>query len=352
MKKILSISILIILFSCKKNKESNNFVGELPEKQNIDSLKQTDFVGTIENFFYKKKNYIYSPTLAFAWNKIQQKLPNIKIIEDKGIGDFILLNATKSNINSLNKDEYETEIIIKNQEIIATSELNLQLTFEPILEKFNRSIYFNDNFAVQGFGMRKWDNEKAEQLEIIYFLDNDNFIFKLKPKENNNELIFIKGLKSEKANSFKEVIEILKKKKNIGETEKKNSEMSWKYKLIEERKETFSIPELTFNIEKSYRTIEGQSFSAQNTIYTISKAHQRTALLLNNKGAKIESEAKITTITSAMHSEKTAKIDKHLSLNRTFFLIIKHSDQENPFFCAKIDNIELMNKNKVSAVKK
>jgi hypothetical protein len=340
MKNILLISVLILLISCNENKKRNNVIGELPKVQNIDSLNETDFVGTIENTFYEPKNYIYSPTLAFAWNEIQEKLKDIKITENKGIRDLMLLNNTKTNRNSLDKDEYKSEISINGDEIIAKSEFNLQLTFEPYLEKLEYPITFKNN-EVEGFGMIKWDELKAKQLEIIYFEDNNNFIFKLTPKESNNELIFIRGLNTEKANSFKEVFEILSNKKELAKSERKNKNTAWKYKL--EYDETFSIPELSFNIEKSFKSLIGQNFTSQNIKYVIAIAKQRNAILLNNKGAKIESEPTIA-VACTDASDEPIKITKHLTLDNTFFLIIKHCDKENPYFCAKIDNTELMNK--------
>jgi hypothetical protein len=340
MKNIIIISTLIFLFSCTENKKNKNVIGEPSRVQNIDGLKETDFIGTIENTFNEQKNYIYSPTLAFAWNEIQDKLEDIQIIEDKGIKDLMLLNSTKTNLNSLDKDEYKSEISIKGNEIFAKSEFNLQFTFEPFLEKLEYPISFKKQ-DVEGFGMVEWDELKAKQLEIIYFEDNSNFIFKLKPKESNNELIFIRGLNTEKANSFKDVLEILNSKKELAKIEKQNKDLAWKYKL--EYDETFSIPELSFNKEKSFETIKGQRLTSQNVEYVITVAKQRNALLLNNKGAKIKSES-IIKVDSAAAPIGEIKIKKHLILDNTFFLMIKHTNKVNPYLLAKIDNSELMNK--------
>ncbi|GAA4149915.1 hypothetical protein GCM10022217_02400 [Chryseobacterium ginsenosidimutans] len=341
MKNYLVILIMIFIISCNDNKKDKIGIGEFPIKKNIDNLKQTDFVGTLENSFIENKNYIYSPTLVFAWNEIQKKLTDIHIIDNTNSRDLNLLNETKSNLNSLDKNEYTTEIDIKDGKIIAKSEFKLQLTFNPFLEKIDSSINFK-NEEVEGFGMTDWDENKAKQAEIIYFVDNENFIFKLTPKEADNELIFIKGLDIESDNSFKEIIENYNLKQKLGVVEKQNDKLKWKYIL--KSGETFRIPELSFNIEKSYKNLIGQKFNSRSIEYVISIAKQRNALLLNNKGAKIESEAEIRTKSAKIVLEKTEKIIKHLILNNTFCIIIKHKDRVNPYFCAKIDNTELMNK--------
>lgn len=339
------ILLMVVFFSCKSQKNEQNNIGELPPKQNIEKLKETDFVATIENTFPDNKNYIYAPTLALAWNEIQDELREVSIVETKDSKDLFLLNTTKTNLHSLNKDEYTTEVSVNGDEIRAKAAFNLQLTFEPLLEKIEFPMKFL-NTNVESFGMSEWDIAKANQLEIIYFADNENFIFKLKPKESNNELIFIRGLQSETANSFKDVIRIYNDKTALGKVEKKDKGQAWKYNL--EYEETFAIPEISFNIEKSYPTIMGQSFTSSKGAYQITLATQRNALLLNNKGAKIESEAEIGVAAAVGPDEEPIKIKKHFILDSTFYLLIKHNDKENPYFCARISNAELMNKRQMN----
>ena len=343
--------MLISILSCNKKRniekiikvtKPTEIVGALTIKKSVDSLKETDFIGTIENPFIKNKNNIYSPTLAFCWNEIEKKLPNIKIETSTNNNDFSLLNKTKTYIHSLNKNEYKTEIVIKDDTIIAKSEYNLELTFNPFLEKFDYPITFK-NVQVDGFGMSEWDDEKVKLLEIIYFEDNDNFIFKLKPSESTNELIFIKGLNSEKANSFKNIIEMYENRKAKGNKERKSKKNSWKYTL--DYAETFSVPELCFDLEKEYQTIQGRTFMSENESYVIAQVKQRIALKLNNKGAKIISEASM--MTACTDADAPVKIVKNLCLNNTFYILIKHINKVNPYFCAKIDNTELMTKSTI-----
>lgn len=335
MKKLLFAISIALMFSC--NEQNNKTV---PEKQSIENLRTTDFVATLENSILEEKNYIYSPTLAIAWNEIQNKLGSIQIAENKDNKDLVLLNTTNSNLNSLVKDEYTSNVSISGDEIIAKTGFILQINFKPFLEKFQYPLLFK-NVEVDGFGMIEWDVEKADQLEIVYFKDNNNFIFKLNPKNSNNELIFIRGLGSVQSKSFKDVTELYNVKIALGKEEIKDKKQQWKYQLFYD--ETFEIPELAFNLEKSFRNMEGQTFSSHNVNYSIGTMRQRNALILNNEGAKIESEAEVL-VAALEDNEEPKHIKKRLILNNTFFLIIKHKDKKNPFFCAKIDNTELMSK--------
>lgn len=335
---------VFLITSCFTNDSSSIDIGNLPEKQSIDSLKQTDFVGTIQNDISASKNYIYSPTLAFAWNELKDTLKNIQLDKNTNHIDFLMLNTTKSHLNTLNPNEFKTEIIIQDSLITARAEFNLQLSFKPFLEKFTYPMNFK-NIQVDGFGMLDWDIEKARQLEILYYENNNNFIIRLLPNELDNELIFVFGLNSEKLRSFSEVIDLYQNKMKIGRKEADNKKSAWKYKL--EPEETFEIPEIQFNLEKSYESLSGQRFIASNLEHEIVEAKQRNALLLNNKGAKIESEAEITE-TAVEAIDEPVKVQKHLVLDDTFFLFIKHKGQKNPYFCVKIDNAELLLKRNTS----
>ena len=343
--KTISILIFTLVCSCNGNKKTGNtLVEDLPEVIAIERLQKTDFVATLENTFSENMNYIYTPTMLYAWNEIKNELPGVRIMENKDSRDIILLDESKKHINSLSKDEYNTSISINGEELIAKSDFNLQLTFEPLLEKLVYPIYFKEE-KVEGFGMHEWDSKMASLIEVIYFLDNENFIFKLKPKEANMELIFIKGLRTNNSRSFNDILDIYSTNLDKGKKENTDHKLNWKYEL--QYGETFGIPELSFNVSKNYSSIVGQEIYNETNTFVVLEAQQRIALLLNNKGAKIESEALIAVAsTDAEDTEEVKQIEKHLVLDNSFFLIIKHIDQVNPFFCAKIENTELMKKHK------
>ncbi len=354
MKKIFYISLIFLCISCKKQKnESSNKKSSNVETINIDERRfpkvekitnkgETDFVATLENNFSENKNIIYSPTFLFCWNEIKDKLTNVKLIEEKGINDFMILNNSNSFLNSMQKNEYKTEFSIDGENIIAKSFFNMQLTFEPNLQKLDFPIYFK-NQRVYAVGMSEFDEQLIKLIEIIYYKDDENFIFKIKPKEKNNEMIFVKGLGTEKMISFQNVISKYEEFKNIGNTERNKNKLKWKYNFKEG--ETFEIPNIRFNFSKDYTSIIGKSFTSKESDFTILVANQKTAFILDEKGAKIESEAEIEAVAvEAEEEEEIKEAFKYLILNKTFYLIAKHNDQKNPYFVGKFENTKLMTK--------
>jgi hypothetical protein len=341
-KCLLFLPVFCLTIFCESCKvESKDDSNEAPPKS-LAQLKATDFTPTIEHSIVASKNFVYAPTLVLAWNAIKDSLGAVQIPSDSNNSDLVLLNNSKAYEHALDKGEGETNVTISGDEVIAMSALNLQFTFDPFLEKLSQPLYFNEE-GVEGFGMTEWDELKAKQLEIIYFKDNSNFIFKLVPKEGKSELVFIKGLNSGNARDFKQVLAILDQKARLGFKEKQQRQNKWKYHL--RYGERFCIPELSFNLVKEFETLAGRTFLCKNEKYLILRAQQRNALQLNNKGAKIQSEATVD-VACTDSTEPSVEIEKQLILDSTFFLIIKHNDRTNPYFCMKVVNTELMRSRK------
>lgn len=342
MRLILITLFFITIYSCK-NENSNSFklIGDLPELVTIDSLKSTDFVATMESDIRGEKNIIYCPTLLYAWNEIRKVTGELKVREDKDSRNMSEFNDSKSFENSLSPAEFRTEVQINGEEIIGKAEFNTELTFKPYLEKMDYPLMFKQK-NVNGFGMIEYDFDIAKQLNILYFKDNENFIFKINPEQGDNEIIFIMGSEFSNVKTFAELSTKLNEHITIGKNEIKSKINLWKYKLIDH--ETFAIPELAFNIEKSFNDLINQDVYSDNKTYTVKIAKQRNALLLNNKGAKIESEAEIAVEAAAAPTMDDKIIQKHLFLNNTFFILFKHTSKQNPYFCVKINTDELMTK--------
>jgi hypothetical protein len=342
MRKILIALLFITIYSCK-NENSNSFksIGDLPELVTIDSLKSTDFVATMESDISSEKNIIYCPTLLYAWNEIRKLTGELKVREDKDSRSITELNDNNSFENSLSPSEFKTEVQINGENIISKAEFNTELTFKPYLEKMDYPLMFKQK-NVNGFGMIGYNLDIAKQLNILYFKNNENFIFKINPEQKDNEIIFIMGSEFASSKTFSEILIKLKEHISIGENEIKNSINLWKYNLKEH--ETFAIPDLAFNIEKSFNELIGQGVYNDNKIYTIKIAKQRNALLLNNKGAKIESEAEIAVEAADAPPMDNKIIEKHMFLNNTFFIVFKHTSKANPYFIVKINTDELMTK--------
>ena len=139
-----------------------------PDIKNVVDLKKTDFVPTLESSFKTENNIIYGATMPFAWNEIKNiigtPLNNFTSEELKK------LNETKSFLNVLKENEYETSVEVNRNEIRAKAYFRKSLPFEEPLTKFEESLKFG-KAGVESFGF--WGS--CSYARINYFKNEDNF---------------------------------------------------------------------------------------------------------------------------------------------------------------------------------
>ncbi len=129
-------------------------------------------------------------------------------------------------------------------------------------------------------------------------------------------------------------------KMELGEQERKPGKKSWRYVLNEP--DEVVIPKFKFNIESNYRTIEGQTFAAGNSIYEITKAWQQNAFVLDEGGAGIGSDAATWIELAMMPGEPEKPKPKLMRFDKPFFLMLKKTGSKYPYFAMWTNNTELM----------
>lgn len=297
--------------------------------KNLNQFKKTDFLPTLENTINKNNNSIYCVTLLYAWNEIKKQLKDSLEIHEK-FTDLNLLNNSSSFINVLKENEYSIESKISGDTIIAKASFDKSLPFDIPLESFDNRLIF-DNQKVRSFGIMGHSSyRKKEIVNIIYYKDDNNFIVSLQPKNQHHEIILFKSKKtlSSISKMHKEIVKL----SIIGKKEKQERNRNYYFldgdKLI--------IPKVNFNIENNYNTLERTSFNTQHQHFTILKAWQRTAFMLNEKGAEIESQSDI----HASHSHVSNT--KNMIFDKPFLVLLKRKNAQFPYFGAWITNTELM----------
>jgi hypothetical protein len=288
-----------LLFSCKNvntkiEKEETIIVKEetqdstFSKLKNLSEFKNTQFIPTLEHEISNDKNSLYCATFLFAWNEIREQIKSPLTISDK-YSDLKLLNESTSFFNVLKSDEYDVKVECDGYRIQAKAEFNKSLPFELKLQSFKNKLSFNGQ-KVASFGVSgKDDPDQLKIVQIVYYKNDNNFIIKLLPKEKEHEIILFKT--DQKFNSIAEMRSEIEKLTEIGKNEKKHKKTSWKYKFNEE--DIVVIPKFNFNIETNYSTLEGNVFISEKQNYLLERAWQRTAFILDESGAKIESEAEI-----------------------------------------------------------
>lgn len=322
--------ILTILFSCKNDRKFS-------EVKKLSEYKNTQFIPTLEHKISNDKNTVYCATLLFAWEEIRKQINSPLIISDEYF-DLKLLNKSTSFENVLKSNEYEVAGAVDGDLITAKAEFNKSLPFDLKLQSFKNKLTF-DGQKVSSFGVYGYDSyEQLKIAKIIYYKNDNNFIIKLLPKDKENEIILFKT--DQNFNSIAEMTTEIEKLTETGKTEKKNEKINWKYFYSSE--DEVIIPKFNFNIETNYTTLEGNRFSSHKQIFQIERVWQRTAFILDESGAEIESEAEIEVAEVEEEYEKPKP--KKMIFDKPFLILIKRTDAKNPFFGLWTTNTELMTK--------
>ena len=92
-------------------------------------------------------------------------------------------------------------------------------------------------------------------------------------------------------------------------------------------------------MEKNFGQLEGKSFVCANVPYNITTAYQRTAFILDESGAEVESEVVFEAATEA--AEEIIK-PKRLVFDGPFLVLLKRTDAQHPYFTAWMADTTLL----------
>ena len=313
------------------NKETQKF----PEVKDLSAYENTNFLPTLEHKIDRQNNAVYCVTLLYAWEEVRKQI-NLPLTISPKDTDLMLLNNSKSFLNVLKSHEYTASGTIDGDLITARAEFNKSLPFALKLESYDNRLRFKGkpvaSFGVSGYS----DYEQLQFVKIIYYKNDNNFIIKLLPKDKQHEIILFKSDKI--FNSMAEMNEEISKLTEIGKKERKDEKHQWKYRISYE--DEVLIPKLKFNIETYYATLEGNRFETSKQKYLIARAWQRTAFVLDESGAEIESEAEIEACVVEEAIENPHP--KKMRFDKDFLLLLKRTDAQNPYFGLWVVDTELM----------
>lgn len=334
MKRQTSIILTFILLSivgCEKERK-------FPEVKKLSAYKKTEFISTLEHKISTDKNSVYCATLLFAWDEIRNQINSPFTISDDYF-DLKLLNKSTTFKDVLKSNEYKVSAEVDGENITARAQFNKSLPFKLNLESFKNELKF-DRQNVSSFGVYGYnDYEQLKIVRIAYYKNDHNFIIKLLPKDNEHEIILFKTDQS--FNSIAEMTLEIEKLIETGKKENKNPKTGWKYFYNEE--DIVVIPKINFNIETNFHTLEGSKFNTDKQIYQIETAWQRTAFVLDESGAEIESEALIEVAAEELEEDEKPK-PKKMIFDKPFLVLLKRKNAKNPYFALWTTNTELMNK--------
>lgn len=346
---IYAVLLIVFCLACDKSEKTNtenSMTGisksEFPEEIPLSKLKATEFILTFENKLSDSSNSIYAPAFLFAWQEIIDFYKSPIDVSSSNSLDFKLINESNTFQHSLNKDEYETQVetLIDGVQVRAYFKKNL-----PFAVKFHpqtNPIEFGTS-EIKSFGVNYPDDSLSDYFEILYYLDDDHFAVKLFPADTSSEIILSKGI--DLAGTFTDLLTNTNTWIKTGKKEKTMKSKAWRYAFVD--RDYLSIPVIKFNIGTKFSSLEGQIFTtdSKQKEHMIELAYQRTAFMLDEYGAVIESEAIVACVDSAGPAHVVeVSTPKDMVFDKPFVIFIKKKTSDQPYFAMKVMNAELMEK--------
>lgn len=323
---IIIATFMVLLSGCQKSKEDN-----FAHKRDLSEYEKTDFAPTLESPIVKGQNSVYCSTLLLAWDRVRTEL-NGGFIVDSIDHDLFLFNKSRSYLKSLTKDEYTSKVHIHDLKIKVEVFFSKTLPFVEDFEDQGNALTFENN-NVKSFG-----GHGVKMLyEILYYKNDSDFVIKLLTKDQSNELILYKS--DMVFHTMTDAIQSANLKIQQGIKDRIDDRFCGNYSFNKDDK--LLIPKLDFNIETNYPKMENKVVYNNNEEWIVENIYQRTAFKLNEKGAKVESEAKVEMCCTTVVG-KVASKPKNLIFDKPFFVILRKSTSENPYFAMWICNDELM----------
>ncbi len=346
------ISNQVIFFQSSKH---SVIMGEPNLKVNANELKNTIVVPTLEHPISQGTNLIWCATTQLAWNElceligediqfepyniVSQSL-NKKTVASNDIDDSTyiaiagffgngILDSISSSLNAKFDGATTPELLpsssdFSNNAFIAYSYLFVNLPFIWAFERLDSPLKFQGK-EVKCFGidqyMKSQMNEyrAAGQILIYSFLNKNDFIVELKTNKAKHKLILAKV---PPARTFEETIMTVQKRIERSKPD-----------ILGEGQD-FIVPLLNFDIQKDYEEFIGKPLVVNNKLFKgrqISIFKQQTRFVLNERGAKLKSEALIAYCKG-----------QNLVFDKPFLIMLQYKETKKPYFVIWVDNPEIL----------
>jgi len=336
---IIPVLLAIFSFKCTPNTPDQAvdvYANGFPPVKMLEPSSQTQFVPVLEAQAEKGKNIIYAVSLALAWEELKNQIGKPENLESD---ELKLMEQSGSYKGALEVGEYVKDIKVTEQKISVRTAFGKSLSFRYPMDSITYSFAFNGE-SVRAFGMPYYSETIASEIGILYYKSDDEFIISISLEQEGNEMILAKGFSQDTRLST--TLENIYAAMEAGRKSDTAATAAWKYALNES--DEVVIPIVSFNLGNNFSGIENTHFSVGDEEHKIVKAYQRTALVLNQFGTKIESEAEMVDSAAAIIDMPEKPAVKHLVFDKPFVMILKKDKVRNPYFMMKVKNTALMAK--------
>lgn len=316
-------------------KKSPDIERSLPPVTKLSAADRTVFVASMEEAFTPGLNVVYTPAFLYAWEALR-KTQHGRLSVPANDALLQQIHTSTSWKHTLDENEYEKEVTVSGDDIRIRTAFKHAIAFR---EPFDTIAGFTfRGRPVKGFGMYSYSDPLAEQIRILYYKDDGNFIVALRTKDDKDILLLACGF--EKETQLSQLYAALNHSIQQGAAEMQQEHNAWKYTLNEG--DGFAMPRLCFNIESAYTPLLDRIVQGEELPLRIRKATQRTALLLDEYGARVESEAEIVAQAAGAPPPVDKSRPKLLIFDKPFVVVMKKKAAAFPYFMMKVENSSLM----------
>jgi hypothetical protein len=340
-------------------------------------LKATVITPSVDTPIEPGKNVLWCSTFQLVWNEgcryaggdihLKDEPPMVAALNKK-LGDEKDVDANSCLVMSgmvedgiVNKIRQELDRKFQGQadpDLLKSIESQLpsngwlayaylfrSLPFEHKFKRLTEPLEFGSakvaSFGLRNIGHDRDDHRIAEQVAVLDYKNDDNFVLALLPKDRSEWIVLAKIVPAE---TLQKTIETVRSRAaNWIDPQKAESIGHWKQLQEQslEDHESVVVPVLNFELLKSYDELVGKTITTPGPRLgmPIVLAMQSIRFRLDENGAVLKSEA--ATKDSKKADGKPRK-PRQFIFDKPFLILLERKDAAQPYFALWVDNPELL----------
>ena len=328
-----------------------------PKQLKAEELSSTRITPYLKDNIIPGKNQIFCLTFQIAWDIVSDEIikeplqldghpPLELMLNERMTGAKDISENSYLAMAGLNRDGIEGKIrqalrskfneepsidisLAHPSEILAYAFLFKDLRFDQEFESLEAPVLFKGEVPVNAFGIKKYSFGEAhkllgQQVEIIDYSNDNDFIISLKSSSPQDELILAKV---KPGGTLLETVNSVFKRFGPGN------------KTSMKENDSLQIPKIDFDVLREYSEIRDNAVLNKGfTNCFLAKAIQKIRFRLNQKGALLKSDAGIKFEFYGGPMQRSKK----LVFDQPFLLCLKEKSAKYPYLVMWIENAELL----------
>jgi prepilin-type processing-associated H-X9-DG protein len=336
---------------------------DFPAEEDASTLRAADVLPHTAGPIHAGRNYVYCATFQVAWDDFRQLVGGDPLVEGRpsigaGLNRQVFPRSALSPaayMARMGRGEHAREKIVAEMakkfpgvtpslrdaagpdEFIGYAFLQKDLPFAARFDRVSKPLTFHaatGDAKVMSFGFEELASALSEtsalkeQVDVLHYQSDEEFVLRLKPKVD--EIVLAK----------------IRPKATLGETVRAVQKMIGAGPENGSRpglqaNDTLLIPRLGFNVLRRYDELVGKHLeNPGKATWRIVEAKQAVRFLLNESGARLESEAVLLGELDG-HTPPPAP-PRMFVFDRPFLLYLKERTAAQPYLVIWVANAELM----------